>query len=733
MTVHLSTVVQSDRTEVMDIEAGAVVLPTGQVLLLLSGSGTSVPETGQFQTAGEAFAWQAWLFGAGPGKDGAWSAIALVDTLPRGDALLFAPSRDDVWKITVGLRVGVSASDLIDRARAIGADMATLFRYLVSLLERCRQTAMPKEKAFRAFVQDFLEAVAVHDGFIELLAVPETRGLLLQGWCQSFDATPLRWISLADPLVQPDMAVAFFDRPDLLSPARGVCLFHKDLCLPETSAGMKGYFEHGGRLLRLDLVPEPPPVLIGDAATEHVALMIPRLNGPSGVLAPFKRICRPLFKGDDTLTSTRLPLAIGLDLVLRAPDGALLMVGWLLDPDALTEMVLVKSRTNRYARISEHWVRLSRPDLARAFGDDPRFAGRIGAKDTMAGFIVRVPPGPDPHSVDEELYLEVVLGNQRALFRPLQLTMPYSRESLRQLLAGLSPSEPELARIIDDHLVPMLSCIEHPLPNQRRAAQPSLIPIGCPRPPADVVVLMCFTTLDELQPVFALLAGTPEARSLDLTLIAPRRVVEEVLEQLQHAFQFYELTGHVLAASSPGLQISLLDSAVQSATAGHVLLWSPKALPKAPGWLARLLCELKGMGRPGMISPLLTYEDGSIRFGPSGDGPASALGFASDRLQRRGTTEVQTSAAEIALMSRDHLRQAGGFAGHLFSDAFAHIDLSMRVASAGGAIWCSGDVAFWCLDDAASPDGGAPERILRQVDARLLVKRGASDLTEWFR
>jgi hypothetical protein len=41
----------------------------------------------------------------------------------------------------------------------------------------------------------------------------------------------------------------------------------------------------------------------------------------------------------------------------------------------------------------------------------------------------------------------------------------------------------------------------------------------------------------------------------------------------------------------------------------------PDALPTKPGWLARLVEGASGLPASGLVSPALTYEDGSIYFG----------------------------------------------------------------------------------------------------------------------
>ena len=152
------------------------------------------------------------------------------------------------------------------------------------------------------------------------------------------------------------------------------------------------------------------------------------------------------------------------------------------------------------------------------------------------------------------------------------------------------------------------------------------------------------------------------------------------------------------------------------ATGGErILAWSPSTLPKGAGWLARFLDEAAGLRVPGLVSPALTYEDGSIYFG-------GATGQPGEWLERGAPREVTAGAAEIALIDRDALRRAGGFSGHLFGDAHAHADLAERLRRAGFATWCSGSVEFWMLDDPAA-DPTPLDRMIRQVDDALLQRR----------
>ena len=53
--------------------------------------------------------------------------------------------------------------------------------------------------------------------------------------------------------------------------------------------------------------------------------------------------------------------------------------------------------------------------------------------------------------------------------------------------------------------------------------------------------LMPFRSFAQLQPILALLAGTPEAEALDLCLVASRDVASDMLTRLADAFGFFGL------------------------------------------------------------------------------------------------------------------------------------------------------------------------------------------------
>ena len=616
-------------------------------------------------------------------------------------------------------RIDIAAEPLAELVRRAGADGRSVFAFLMKHLLAGRPGDSAAARAYRSFARAFIDAAAERDGFVELVATPETGGFFAQGWSRSLPSGSALVADAAEDLSLREVEVAHFARDDILPPGNGFCFFGKGWRDESLAAVDAVFFESGGRLLRLDVIGETPQ-LAGEAATAHVVQMLPRLSADARTLDGFKRICRPRFAGVDTLTGTQLPVAAALDMLLQAPDGGLLAIGWLLDPLHRVERALIKSTGNLYGQLDADWCLLPRPDLVRGFGHDPRFANLLDETDVMHGFVVHVPASRE-QVAGAEVYLEIVLEEGGCLFRPIAVT-PFENPSLLpNILQPLAPNQPELASIVRHHLAPFLRSVR---PARRAAARTAGRPIalggGCGQ--RETAALMPFRNFRQLETVLALLAGTPEAEALDLVLVAPRATVTETLEQVSDAFAFYGVRGQLVVAPERDGLFAQLDLAAATTEADRLLAWTPSALPKQPGWLRRLVAESGGLSTPGLLSPALVYEDGSICFG--GAGPAAGAcelsGYEATRLHRGAARQAPASAPQIGLIGRAALGAAGGFGGALFSDAFAHVDLAERLRRRGMAIWCSGAVEFWCLDDEASEPVTPMARLLRQIDAALL-------------
>ena len=699
----------------------AILLQGGRALLLFENAASAPPTAGHqirdgLQSGWAAHCWQ----DAAEGAEG-WHGVAVLDAVPTTESEIVGAPCAGRWRFAAAPELDVAPEPLADLVRRTGASCRDVLAFLFEHLLAGCPADTGEAQSHRRFVRSFVTAAAERDGFIEVFAAPDTGGVFAQGWSMSLAAGETAVASAAEHLALIDVEVAHFDRDDILPPGQGFCLFGKSWEAKDLGDLDAFFFEQDGRLLRLDAV-RGSVVLTGAEATAHVALMLPRMRAPS--LGAFKRVCRPRFAGEDTLSSTPAPIAAALDAVLRAPDGSLLTIGWLLDPLRRVERMLLKStESGIYARLDASACPLPRPDLADGFARDPRFGRLLSEWEVMHGFVAHVPARSGAPELGQ-LYLELVLDDGNCLFQPIT-AMPFdSAELLPQVLNVLSPAEPELARIVDEHLAPFLASVPKASPRMRRGpGRP--IPLGGPCT-SDTLAVMPFRSFSELQPVLALLAGTPEADALDFALVTSRGVAAGMVDRLGSAFDFYGLNGCLIVTSENAGLTAQFDLGTDATEAEQVLAWMPTALPKQPGWLAPLLAEHAGLPTGGLLSPALTYEDGSIHFGGvvTGGGTACALsGYGASWMPRGAPKRTPVGAAQVALIERAALAAVGGFSGRLFGDEYAHVDLADRLARAGLGTWCSGAVEFWVLDDHAPGEEGSLDRMIRQIDTALLGRR----------
>lgn len=689
----------------------AIVLPGGRTLLALSHVDMEMPRRG---LCGDA-SWRAMCWPAPAGRAG----IALVDAPLVGTGRLRGPAGED-QAVLAPRAVDVAPAPLAEFVRHHRLNVRDVFDFLVQAL--AETTGASERRGDRDFANGFLCLAVEAAGFVEILARPETGGLFAQGWAMSLAPGRHRLACLNDTLDLCEADVAVFARGDIPSPGLGFCLFSHDWRGVDFDTLGCLFHEQDGTLRRLEVVGGSVVRLRDTDATDHVRRMLPRLDGNDDVMRIYRRICRPRYPGTDTLSDTALPIAAALDVVFQAPSGDLLATGWLLDPLRRVERAIVKSTAGLYAPLQERWHPVPRPDLNDGFGTAPRFAGLLDPADVAHGFMATAPGRPRQGA--EDFYLELVLDDGTCLFRPLTVTLLEGRELLPQILNAVPLHDPAINRIVSDSLAPFLAG----LPARSRKPRAAQRPLPLSPDAGAITAVVPLSRLDHLQPMMALLAGTPEAACLDLAIVMARGQAGQAAARLEDLFAFYGLKGRLLMVADQMDLCARIESGLALAAGDRVLLWSPDALPAAPGWLGVLCAELDGLDGPGLISPTLIYEDGSVFYGGDGAGPGNAprmLGYPRHWLDRGAPRPMPAGAAQIALIDRKAMARAGGFSGRLYSDAMIHRDLAHRLQDAGFGTWASRSVDFWMLEDPqAGPD--AHVRLLERIDSALVGHNGAN-------
>lgn len=687
----------------------AIILPGGRTLLAVSSLDDALPRSG---SCGD-FPWRALCWPALEGRAG----LALVEAPLLGTWWLRS-SEGKEREIASPRVIDVAAAPLAEFVRRHGLNTREVFDFLVETLVM----AWDKESrcSNHAFAVGFLSLAAEAGGFVEILACPDTGGLFAQGWAMSLPVGRHALARLDGTLKLCDADVAVFSRDDILSPAMGFCIFSLDWPAPDLETLDCLFYEEHGTLKRLEVVRGNVLRLNGEAATEHVRQMVPRLICDDTVRGLYQRICRPRYRGLDTLSSTSLPVAAAFDALFETPSGELLVLGWLLDPLRRVDRVIIKSASGLYAALQECWHPIARADLNHAFSGDARFARLLETANTMHGFIAFAVGRA--RKDDEDLYLELVLDDATCLFRPVKSIRLDGRELLPQILSAMPMQDPALEVMIDDTLAPFLAALPTPQKIPRKTQRP--IPLSAEA--GEITAVVPLSHLNHLQPMIALLSGTPEAARLDLVIVMTRSDAVGAAPRLKDLFSFYEIRGRMVLIADNTDFCARIEAGLALASGPRVLLWLPSALPSTPGWLGLLEDELEGLGTGGLISPMLVYEDGSIFYG--GDGvtdkdSALMLGYPINWMVRGAPCPMQTGAAQFALIDRHAMIEAGGFSGGLYSNAMVHRDLAHRLHAHGFGTWSSRSVDFWMLEDLPQAEN-ATMRLLERVDSVLIANTG---------
>lgn len=694
--------------------ATAVVVDSEAILLLLASAHLPVA-TGRI---GAGLVWRA--LGWGGGGLALVTGARLVPGALAGASVQAADA--PAWPLPEITALEVDPAALARHVQASGGSIAAVLDFL-------RDVLGPELGPRRAaFLRGFLEAGAAHGGFIEIIAAPEGGGLLLQGWAQAVQPGKAEIGIVADGLAVHEAAIATFDRADLLAPATGIVAFVKDVD-PGLAGRVAGAFiDRGGSIARLDRVAQGAIVIEGSEAAAHLAAMLPRLTGPAPALRALRRVCRPRFAGTDTVSTADVPVRAALDLVLASGDGGHLVLGWLLDPEQRVKLAVLKSTGGQYCRMEQSWVRLPRPDLNEGFQAHPLFADRLRPHDRLHGLLCWSPPNRPPVP-GEQLYLELVLSDDSCLFLPIPAVVPASLVSrhLPRLLAAISLDEPELPRIISDHLAPFVRAQAE----ARRAPQPlgRPVPLGTPAAlPAASLILPIGADWTALEVMLARLAIDPELQTVELVLVAHEDAIRPVAQRLARAVGFYGLGGALVLTAEPLDRAAAIDVGAGVARGDWLMCLPGAVLPDRPGWLGPLIAALAAAPEAGLAAPTLLYEDRSIRWaGTSPDAPldptaaARFAGYPESWLEATGPRPVRNGPAECFLVRRELLHAIGGIEGRLLGPDWRHLDLAARLQAAGRTCLWVPEVRLWGLDD---PPGDEPHwrKVARLVDRSICAR-----------
>lgn len=610
-------------------------------------------------------------------------------------------------------RIEIDSQVLVAHLASAAAPMAQIYDFLKETLSH---RAFGGDSAGNHhFMLALLAAISRHDGFLEILGGSEYGGLLVQGWSGHLRAGMIDVEIVTDRFAVRNLAVATFERADLLNTAKGIIGYSKDTNIEDLATLRTIHFRRDDAYFHLDVVNPRAIYLDKTASVAQLKDMLPKLDGPPAVLQALKRVVRPRFPGHETVSTFTEPVRVACDVALRLDGHGIFVSGWLLDPSQRVWLALLKSTANFYAKLHPIWVRLPRPDVSQGFEADPQIAPLLANTDHQHGFLAFVPRAT-PMAADEQFYLELVTKDEACAFLPIAFAEDEPSLIVRRLLAGVSLEDPNLERIISQHLGPTVSALADRRPAILSPCAP--IAFGGPQPQPELSVIMPVPpTYRDIDVNFACLATDPDFRAAELILVAPSSGISVATLKAQAAF--YGLCGKLVVTTDGMDAFEAMELGALYADADLLLFLSASVFPREPGWLSRLVAELARGECPGVVSPTLMYEDESIRFaGRPLDADTATLpssgrltGYPADWLTERAPVAVAAVAPECCLLRRSLFEELKGFSRALVGPELKSLDFSLKVRGKGGTCTWVPDIRLYALDDEA--ETSAPDYWLR--------------------
>jgi O-antigen biosynthesis protein len=466
------------------------------------------------------------------------------------------------------------------------------------LAELC--AAAPRSGALRALLQAYLSKAAIEDGVVEIAGLAEDT-LMLQGWgnlAQAEDATALL---IEDGITRHKARLAAFARSDIAAPTTGAVALLEEAGALTAERIRAVHLVAGTALVRRAVLPQRQ--LLGASETGgHLGDILPRLAGAPETLALARRMLRPRFTGADTLATLSHPVRAAIDLAAVFEGAGIYLSGWLLDPARHVRSVHLCAAGGLRVRLDDTLSHLPRPDVAAAFGADPRFAGaEAGAQAGLSLFA----PLPTLGAVPEALHLDLELADGVA-FLPITPARGTRQALLRRALESIDLHRPGAHAAIAAQLGPLLQALaaRPAAPAQhttRRRARPGARALLLPMPDATVPA----------QTALSFLLSDPLAADEALVLVCPPDWTDAEFARLDTWLRLYRAEATVLHSAEALEWTAALDLAA-AATEAPVLACLGQGLRgRAPGWRALLATALAP--DTAMAFPTTLYEDLAVR------------------------------------------------------------------------------------------------------------------------
>ncbi|HYG88466.1 MAG TPA: hypothetical protein VD978_19665 [Azospirillum sp.] len=556
----------------------------------------------------------------------------------------------------------------------------------------------PSERLER-FLSALADEAVKPDGVVELVGRFRDGSLMIQGWAHALRPGTQKLLVEGQGRRLHRAVAASFARSDLTGGAHGIVAVLADQT--EAPADITRVHYRGAEGWRCIKVLEPRRILPDGAASAHLRDMVPTLGDGQAQLA-IRQVLASRYEGYETVSRLGAPVRIAVDMTLRVPGVGFFVTGWLLDPTAQVESVVLKG-PGMTARLDADWTRVRRKDVSDAFADDPLFAGRIEPGQDGHGFSAFA---AEPAGVPEngEFHLQLTLTGESVGFWPLTCARP-SPAAQRRMLAAVNLDSPAIERVIARHVGPMVRGAA----KGRSGAAAGCHAMGPELESPRVSVLLPVTDgREDIDLNLVRLAADPDFRDAEVLVVAAAGTHERLAGTVRQAAGFYRIAVRFVSAPGATDAFEAVAAALPHARADRVLLLSPSVLPTARGWLSALEQVSLSSGAPIMVSPTLLYEDHSIRFAgivavKDADGgtlyEARYAGYPRDWPRERDAARVDAASADCALVGKEALARALSMLGSYVGAEHKGLDLCLRLRAAGVVCVWLPRVALVALDE----------------------------------
>jgi GT2 family glycosyltransferase len=452
------------------------------------------------------------------------------------------------------------------------------------------------------------EAPTVADGYIDFYGhAGAAGGWLFSGWSRERWPDAQRGTVITAQFergrVIAETLVVWHDRPDLSRQGMGVMVFvhgaarqlGEFLGLAVTTApGATPLRLHAVRplvhLRESDLLGRGKPMLLRSVGADR-----PKLAG---------LLSRRPFTGVDTLADLSAPVQFEVDETILSPPDGLIVMGWCVDPADAVGVIRIRRGGAASEPIAGRWLRTRRADVFEAL------AGKLGLADDRCGFVAYAPGcigeiGP--------LYAEIELKNGEVGYKRLPMPTRTGTAAIRRVLGAVEMAPDEIAGAYDRVLGPALAPI-----NAARLARPrpvAEVAFGeTPPDPVCSVVVPLYGRMDFLLYQLALFSADPAFARHELIYVLddpPRR--RELLDLAHSAHRRFGVPFRVLLLDE-NLGFAPANNVALARARGEFLCYlNSDVMPEGPGWLDRMVDDLREDPGIGMAGALLMFEDGTVQ------------------------------------------------------------------------------------------------------------------------